>query len=261
MKAIELEGLKKTYKKGVKALDDLDLSVDEGTLLGFVGPNGAGKSTTINIISGLIRKDAGSVKILGDEIHPADYEYKRRIGFVLESPRYIEKLTAREYLKFVAGMYGIDGRNSGPRIDELIDFFDLGEKRKERIESFSSGMKKKISLAAAIIHRPKILILDEPLEAIDPISAKAIKDNLKLMVRKGTTVLLSSHVLDTVEKLCDEIAIINKGRIVFRSRMEDIRSRLKSELGRETYSSLEEIFIGVVNDDHGGEGERKLSWL
>lgn len=261
MKAIELAGLTKTYRKGVRALDDLNLSVDEGTLLGFVGPNGAGKSTTINIISGLVKMDAGTVKILGEEIHPADYEYKRQIGFVLESPRYIEKLTAREYLKFVAGMYGIDGRESESRTDELLDFFDLGEKRKARIESFSAGMKKKISLAAAMIHRPRILILDEPLEAIDPISAKAIKDNLKLMVRGGTTVLLSSHVLDTVEKLCDEIAIIDKGRVVFRSRMEDIRSRLKSELGQETYTSLEEIFIGVVSDDHGGDGERKLSWL
>ncbi len=261
MKAIELNDLQKAYTKDVKALNGLDLDVEEGALLGFVGPNGAGKSTTINIVAGLLRKDAGTVRLLGEEIHETDFEYKRNVGFVLEKPRYIDKLTAREYLRFVAGMYDIDTREAGARIDELLDFLDLEVKKKARIETFSAGMKKKVSLAAALIHRPRILILDEPLEAIDPVSAKAIKDNLKLMVQNGTTVLLSSHVLDTVEKLCDEIAIIKKGRIVFRSRMEDIRSRLQSELGQDAYSSLEEIFVEVVSQDGGQGAEKKLSWL
>lgn len=261
MKAIELKGLVKSYSKDTKALNGLDLSVEEGTLLGFVGPNGAGKSTTINIISGSIRKDAGKVRLLGEEIRPTDYEYKRNVGFVLERPRYIEKLTAREYLRFVAGMYGIAAKESKRRIDELLDFFDLEKKKKTSIETFSAGMKKKISLAAAIIHRPKLLILDEPLEAIDPVSAKVIKDNLKTMVQHGTTVLLSSHVLDTVERLCDEIAIINGGKVVFQSRMEDIRTRLKSELGQVTFSSLEEIFIDVVTEGGEQEAGRRLSWL
>ncbi len=261
MRTIELTGLIKTYSGGVKALDGLDLSVEEGTLLGFVGPNGAGKSTTINIVAGLIGKDSGEVRLLGEEIRPTDYEYKRNVGFVLDSPRYIDKLTAREYLRFVAAMYGLEVGAAAARIDELLEFFDLEKKRKARIDSYSAGMKKKIALAAAIIHRPRILILDEPLEAIDPVSAKAIKDNLKLMVQQGTTVLLSSHVLDTVEKLCDEIAIINKGRIVFRSRMGEIRQRLKSELGKDTYTSLEEIFIDVVGENRERDGVKKLSWL
>lgn len=261
MKAIELIGLVKSYGRDTKALDGLDLSVDEGTLLGFVGPNGAGKSTTINIIAGLIREDKGEIKLLGERIERTDYEYKRNVGFVLESPRYIDKLTAREYLRFVAAIYGLEERESKHRVEELLDFFDLEEKKKARIETFSAGMKKKISLASAIIHRPKILILDEPLEAIDPVSAKAIKDNLRLMVGRGTTVLLSSHVLDTVEKLCDEIAIINNGKIVLRSTMEDIRSRLKNELGEETYSSLEEIFMKAVGEDNDREAGRRLSWL
>lgn len=261
MKAIELIGLRKTYSGGANALDGLDLSVDGGTLLGFVGPNGAGKSTTINIVAGLIRQDSGEVRILGEEIRQTDYEYKRNVGFVLESPRYIEKLTAREYLRFVAAMYGLEEHAAMARIDELLEFFDLEKKRKARIESYSAGMKKKIALAAAIIHRPPILILDEPLEAIDPISAKAIKDNLKLMVQHGTTVLLSSHVLDTVEKLCDEIAIIDKGKIVFRSTMGEIRQRLRSELGKDTYTSLEEIFIDVVGENGEQEAGKRLSWL
>ncbi|MCL5020290.1 MAG: ABC transporter ATP-binding protein [Bacteroidetes bacterium] len=261
MKAVELIGLEKAYRKDVRALDGLNLDVEEGSLLGFVGPNGAGKSTTINIVSGLVRKDAGQVRLLGEEIQPTDFEYKRKIGFVLENPRYIDKLTPREYLRFVAGMYNLGAKEANGRIDELLDFLDLEAKRKARIETLSAGMKKKVSLAAALIHRPKILILDEPLEAIDPVSAKAIKDNLKLMVQNGATVLLSSHVLDTVEKLCDEIAIINKGRIVFRSRMEDIRARLKDALGQDTYSSLEEIFVEVVTQSSGGGVEKRLSWL
>jgi ABC-2 type transport system ATP-binding protein len=261
VKAIELYGLQKSYSKHVRALDGLDLAVNEGRILGFVGPNGAGKSTTINIIAGLIKKNAGTVKLLGEEIHPTDYEYKRNIGFVLEKPRYIDKLSAREYLRFVAGMYGIKEGESESRIDELLDFLDLAQKKRARIETFSAGMKKKVSLAAAIIHQPRILILDEPLEAVDPVSAKAIKDNLKLMVQKGTTVLLSSHVLDTVEKFCDEIAIINKGKIVFQSKMEEIRGKLKDELGQETYSSLEEIFVEVVTENDANGVEKKLSWL
>ncbi len=261
MNAIELVGLQKTYAKGVKALDELDLIVNEGTLLGFVGPNGAGKSTTINILAGLIRKDAGEVRLLGEEIRPTDYEYKRDIGFVLESPRYIDKLTPREYLRFVGSMYGIGKKETESRADELLDFLELEVKKRTRIETLSAGMKKKVSFAAAIIHRPRILILDEPLEAIDPVSAKAIKDNLKLMVAGGTTVLLSSHVLDTVEKLCDEIAIINRGKIVLRSSMADIRSRLRNELGQETVSSLEEIFIKAVGEDGDLEAGKKLSWL
>lgn len=261
MKSIELVGLKKSYRNGVKALDGLDMSVEHGTVMGFVGPNGAGKSTTINIIAGIIRKDEGDVWLLGEKVTSADHKYKRNVGFVLETPHYIDKLTAREYLRFAATMYRIGNNEAETRIDELIDFLGLEEKKKDRIESYSAGMKKKVSLAAAIIHRPQILVLDEPLEAIDPVSAKIIKDNLRLMVQHGVTVLLSSHVLDTVEKFCDEIAIVNKGKIVFQSKMEEIRTRLKDQIGQETYSSLEEIFVEVVTENGKVESEKKLSWL
>jgi ABC-2 type transport system ATP-binding protein len=261
MKAIELVGLRKSYRKGTKALDGLNLTVELGTIMGFVGPNGAGKSTTINIMAGIVRKDEGEVRLLGKEVDSLDYQYKREVGFVLESPHYIDKLTAKEYLRFAATMYGIGGKESERRIDELLDFLDLGGKKKQRIESYSAGMKKKVSLAAAIIHRPQILVLDEPLEAIDPVSAKIIKDNMRLMAQHGVTVLLSSHVLDTVERFCDEIAIINKGRIVFQSKMEKIRTKLKDQLGQDTYSSLEEIFVDMVTENGKSNTERKLSWL
>jgi ABC-2 type transport system ATP-binding protein len=261
MKSIELVGLSKSYKGGIKALNGLNLSVEHGTIMGFVGPNGAGKSTTINIIAGIVKKDEGEVRILGEKINSSDYKYKHNVGFVLEIPHYIDKLTAREYLQFAGTMHEIGSKETERRIDELLDFLDLQGKKKDRIETYSAGMKKKVSLAGAIIHRPQILVLDEPLEAIDPVAAKIIKDNLKLMVQHGTTVLLSSHVLDTVEKFCDEIAIINKGRIVFQSRMEEIRVKLKDQLGQETYSSLEEIFVEVVTENGKTGVEKKLSWL
>ena len=135
MKAIELIGLEKTYKKSIKALDILDMNVEHGTIMGFVGPNGAGKSTTINIIAGIVKKDKGEVRLLGNKIDSSDHKYKRNVGFVLETPHYIDKLTAREYLRFAATMYGIGAGETERRIDELLDFLDLEGKKKERIES------------------------------------------------------------------------------------------------------------------------------
>ncbi len=261
MKAIELIGLEKSYRVNVKALCDLNLSVEKGTLFGFVGPNGAGKSTTIKILAGLAKKDKGEVRLFGNEISSTAYEYKRDVGFVLETPYYIDKLTSREYLNFAAAMYGIPPKEAAARVDELLAFLDLEEKKKEMIESFSAGMKKKVSLAAAVIHQPRLLILDEPLEGIDPTSAKQIKDMLRRIVNKGESVFMSSHNLDTVEKLCDEVAIINKGKLVFQSRTEDIRKKIKDEVSQETYQSLEEIFIDVVSKDGEQKEKKKLSWL
>jgi ABC-2 type transport system ATP-binding protein len=261
MNSIEVKGLKKTYKKRIRALDGLYLSVPQGCIFGLLGPNGAGKSTAINIMAGLVRKDEGEINILGKKVEENDYEYKRNIGFVLERPHYVEKLTAKEYLEFVAAMFQLDKRKRDKQIDELLGFFELEEKRDEWIASFSMGMKKKVLLAAAMIHQPKLLILDEPLESIDPLSAKAIKDNLKLMTTKGMTILLSSHNLYTVEKFCDEIAIIAKGKIVFEAKTEEIKNKIKNEVSQETYASLEEIFVEVVNKNSTQRKKDKLSWV
>jgi len=261
MNCIEIKSLRKIYKKGIVGLEDLFLNVPKGSLFGFLGPNGAGKSTTINILAGIIRRDAGDISILGTTVHDEDYEYKRWIGFVLEQPTYFEKLTVKEYLEFVGSMYDLDISETKKRTDELIDFFALAEEQNEWIEKYSAGMKKKVALAAAIIHQPKLLILDEPLEGIDPVSAKQIKDMLRDMVNKGTTIFMSSHNLDTVEKLCDEVAIINKGKFVFQSKTEDIRKKMKDEASQETYQSLEEVFIDVVSQDGEEKEKKKLSWL
>ncbi|MBN1396529.1 MAG: ABC transporter ATP-binding protein [Bacteroidetes bacterium] len=262
MNVLTLEDISKKYLFAKKlALDDLNLSVSENSIFGFLGPNGAGKSTTINIIARLVKKDTGKVYFRNQEIKDGDYEYKRQVGFVLERPTYFEKLTVKEYLEFAGSMYDIEKNEIKKRAQELIEFLELSEKQNEWIEKYSAGMKKKVSLAAAIIHKPKLLILDEPLEGIDPISAKRIKDVLKQMVQNGTTVLITSHVLDTIEKLCDEIAIINKGKLVFQSKTEDIRSKIKNEITQETYQSLEEIFIDVVANKSEDKQKGKLSWL
>jgi len=261
MNCIEIKRLRKTYKKNVVALWNLDLNVPAGCIFGFVGPNGAGKSTTINILAGITMRDSGEIFILGEKIDEADYKYKQNVGFILERPHLIEKLTAREYLEFVATMYKIGRVEAQKRVSELLEFFELEEKSEEWIETYSAGMKKKVSLAAAMIHAPRLLILDEPLESTDPVSAKRIKDMLRYMVEKGATVFMSSHNLDTVEKICDEVAIINKGRLLFQAKTEDIRKKIKDEVSLETYQSLEEIFLDVVSKDGDQKVNKKLSWL
>lgn len=261
MNAITCTGLKKVYKKRTVALDHLEVSVPESCIFGLIGPNGAGKSSLINILAGIVRKDAGEVFILDEKVSEFDFEYKKTVGFVLERPVYIEKLTAQEYLEFAAAMHGIDKTVAQRRIDELMHFFVLNEKRNDLIETLSTGMKKKVSLATAIIHRPRLLILDEPLEGIDPISSKTIKDNLRLMAEKGMTVFLSSHDLNTVEKLCDQIAIINQGKIVFQGAMDDLKTKATNGTVKEPPLSLEEIFLEVISEKDATKETPKLSWL
>jgi ABC-2 type transport system ATP-binding protein len=261
MGILEIKKLAKMYKHKVLALNQLSLSLRKGVLYGFLGPNGAGKTTTINILAGFVRKDSGTILFDGEEIHDDDYEHKKHFGFVLDQPIYFEKLSAREYLEFVATMYGLERQLANERIQELIEFLDLQGKGREWIETYSAGMKKKIALAAAIIHHPTMLILDEPLESIDPISARHIKEVIKQMVRTGATVLMSSHNLDTVEKLCDEIIIINNGRLVLQAENKDIHKKLSSEISQSAYQSLEEIFVDVVSDKNEEKPKGKLSWL
>jgi ABC-2 type transport system ATP-binding protein len=257
---IRITDVLKKYKNSIIALDNLTLSVNGGQIFGLVGPNGAGKSTLINIFANIISYDSGGIYIFGEKLNKNSFEYKRNSGFMLEKPTYIEKLTGDEFLQFAAFLYNKTSTEFSSRIEELLEFLDLEEKKDSLIETYSAGMKKKISFAAAIIHKPQLLILDEPLESIDPLSANSIKESLRLMAEKGTTVFLSSHNLDTVENICDEVAIINKGKIVFQSKTKDIRNKIKNDLNQETYKSLEEIFVDVVAEG-GQKQKKKLSWL
>lgn len=261
MNCIEINNLTKTYGSKTIALDGLDLVVQRGKIVGFLGPNGAGKSTTINIIAGMVQKDGGNVEIFGSRVGNNDYEFKRRVGFVLERPIYFDKLSVYEHLTFLASMYGIEKNDARSRTEELIEFFDLADRQNDWIEKYSAGMKKRVSLAAALVHKPELLVLDEPLDGIDPIIAKRIKDLLKDFAQINGTILISSHNLDTIERICDEVAIVNKGKLVFQSGTGDIRNRVKSGVTRKTYQTLEEIFVDAVSDEEVGEEKKKLSWL
>ncbi|HMA77431.1 MAG TPA: ABC transporter ATP-binding protein [Candidatus Krumholzibacteriaceae bacterium] len=258
MYAIEIEHFSKKYKKGQIAVNNLSMKVAEGTFFGFVGPNGAGKTTTVNYIADLISKTEGHLKLFGEEIREGDYEHKRRIGFVLEKPFYLKKLKAAEYLRFVGRMQNMEDKLVKERIEELLKVLKLSEHRDKLIEEFSAGMKKKTSLAAALIHDPDLLILDEPFEGIDALSSKIISDNLKAMVEKGKTVFLTSHVLEIVEKLCERVAIINRGELIFETEVSSIRERFKDREKVEKYEGLEDLFLSIVA---GEEKTDRFSWL
>ncbi len=255
---IDIENLVKTYDSGHKALDGLSLKVRKGTIFGFLGLNGAGKTTTIRILAGLNSKDSGTVRLFGKELVEQDNSHLQRIGFVLDEPLYFDWMSAGEYFRFVGIMYDLDREQIDGRARELLDFFDLGEKGDDPIESFSTGMKKKVSLAAAIIHKPELIVLDEPLEGIDALAASSIKESLQMMARGGATIFITSHVLDTVEKFCNEIAIVHQGKVLLQCLTSDIRLRAKGELVNSTYASLEELFVDLVSDKLK---KKHLSWL
>ncbi len=253
MNVIELINLTKEFKN-VTAVKNLNLKITKGTFFGFLGPNGAGKTTTIKMIVGLLKPTYGKIKLFGFDINKEEIEYKRRIGIVLDEPLFFDKLTAKEYLQFVGQMYSLDKKVIEVRSEELLEFFELQEKRNEFIETYSSGMKKKISLAAALIHDPDLLILDEPFEGIDVLSSNIIKKNLEQLVKKGGTIFMTSHILEIVEKLCNEIAIIDKGNLIFKCS----KDKIKEEIKKRKYFDLESLFLKLIASEREKE---KLSWL
>ena len=258
MSAIYIENLRKAYKRGKSiALDGLTLRVPEGSLFGLVGPNGAGKTTFIHILAGLIPKDLGQIAIMGKEIGRNDYLHKREMGFVLDHPLYFDKLTGEEYLGFVADMYGMNRNEAQSKIKELLVFFDLEQARHSYIQTYSKGMKQKVSLAAGIIHEPRLLVLDEPFEGLDPGSAEAIGRLLIQTVDKGNTVLITSHMLEIIETLCTHCAIMHQGKIIFQSPMDQLETYVKQSNKKNPQSPLKQIFLQVTSSDH----HRTLSWL
>lgn len=258
MKVIEIKNMNKSYRN-VRALTELDLNVSKGTITGFVGSNGAGKSTTINILANTIKKDSGSVKILNEEIKAGDWKYKKRVGFVLEKPKYLEYLSGKEFLEFAGTMQKIPYDILPQRVDELLTVFELDEKKDKLIKTYSKGMRQKISLSSALLNNPQLLILDEPFEGIDPISRRKAKNILKKIKDTGKTILISSHILLEIEDFCDEIAIIDKGKVVYQSATKDIRSKIKNQVTNETYESLEDIFLDLTKTDSDGDSD--LSWI
>jgi ABC-2 type transport system ATP-binding protein len=255
---LEFQHIIKEYDTGVRALDDLSLSVPAGSIFGFIGLNGAGKTSTIRILAGLLEKTSGELYLFGKPLKQHDESYKQKIGFVLDEPLYFDWMTIREYLRFVGAMFDLSPHDIEHRVSELLDFFDLRDKDESPIETFSTGMKKKVSLAAAIIHKPEMIVLDEPLEGIDAVAASSIKETLGLMASRGATILITSHVLDTVERFCTDIAIIHQGKVLLQCKTSEIRSRVKGALTNQTYQSLEELFVDLVSDK---VRKKHLSWI
>ena len=246
--AIEVENLRKVY--GSKAaVDGLSLTVPCGSFFGFLGPNGAGKSTTIRMLTGLIPPTSGSIKLLGMPLPDQELEIKRHIGLVPDESLLFDRLTGGEFLEFVGRMYGLARPVARERAGELLTLFELAEMPRKLIAEYSKGMRKRVAMAASLIHRPQLFLMDEPFEGVDAVGARLMKDILLDQVRHGATIFLTSHVLEVVERLCDRVAIIHEGRIVREGAMQDLRT------GSET---LEDVFVRVV----GAEREfQRLDWL
>ena len=247
------------------AVNDISFSVAPGQFFGFLGPNGAGKSTTIKMLTGLLEPTAGQMQVLGQDFNAGALELKRQIGVVPEGMALLGRLTAPEYLRFVGRMYGLDSGTANRRTEELLEFMNLADERKKLVTDFSHGMQKKLALAAAVIHGPKVLFLDEPFEGVDAIAAGTLKAMLQGMIQRGATIFLTSHVLEIVERLCSHVAIINRGRLVANGSLEELRAGVTLEQGQAETArgeklTLEEIFLSIVGADESRPAQ-ELSWL
>lgn len=247
--AIEVHELRKVY--GDKAaVDGLTLRVERGSFFGFLGPNGAGKTTTIRMLMGLAPPTSGTIEMLGRSVPGQSIEIKRRVGLVPDDSLLFDHLTGLEFVEFVGRMYQLPREHARSRGAELMQLFELDTAGRKLIGEYSKGMRKRVAMAAALIHRPELFLLDEPFEGVDAMGARLMKDILLDQARRGATIFLTSHVLEVVERLCDRVAIIHQGRLVVDGPMHELRS------GAET---LEDIFVRVV-----GAGERNtgaLDWL
>jgi ABC-2 type transport system ATP-binding protein len=266
--AIAAHSLTRSFDGGFTAVDRIDLAVEPGQFFGFLGPNGAGKSTTIKMLTGLLAPTSGSIQILGEDMLNNPVEVKRHIGVVPEGMALFGKLTATEYLHFVGRMYGLNKQVTQQRTAELLEFMGLANEQKKLLADYSHGMGKKLALAAAVIHGPKVLFLDEPFEGVDAIAAGTLKSMLQGMIARGATIFLTSHVLEIVERLCSHIAIIDKGHIVAKGSLDELRAGVQARLAHGEVAdpnaklTLEQIFINVVGGESGAtHPEQELQWL
>src|SRR5215813_11334513 len=237
--ALRLQGLSKRF--ATPAVDALDLTVHAGELYALLGPNGAGKTTTLRMVAGLVAPDAGTIEVFGVDARANPREAKRITAWLPDEPMLYDKLTPLEYLEFVAGLWRLDARIAEHRAQELLERLELWEHRDERCEGFSRGMKQKAALAAALIHDPRLLILDEPLTGLDAAIARQVKDLLIERARSGCAIILTTHILEVAERLVDRIGIIQAGELVAEGTLDELRRRA----GRED-STLEDLFLRLV---------------
>jgi ABC-2 type transport system ATP-binding protein len=246
--AISVRDLRKVYGQKA-AVDGLNLTVPRGSFFGFLGPNGAGKTTTIRMLMGLIPPTSGSIEVLGLPVPERDIEIKTRIGLVPDESLLFDHLTGVEFVEFVGRMYLLPRDIARERARELISLFQLDADNKKLIGEYSKGMRKRVAMAASLIHRPQLFLMDEPFEGVDAVGARLMKDILMDQVRQGATIFLTSHVLEVVERLCDRVAIIHEGKVIVERDMSEIRG---------TQETLEDMFVRLVGVARSGEA---LEWL
>lgn len=237
---IAIQNLVKQYGS-FTAVDGVTLDVQPGEIHGFLGPNGAGKTTTMRMIAGLLKQTSGRILVNGHDLATHPVEAKVSLGFIPDRPYIYEKLTAGEFLTFHAGLYGIDGSGIEHRVREMLDLFELGRWEHELVESFSHGMKQRLVMCAAFLHRPQAVVVDEPMVGLDPRGAKLIKSIFRKMSERGVAILMSTHTLEVAQEMCDRISIILKGKIIARGTIEELRTLAASAGGSESSSQDDQL--------------------
>ncbi len=245
---IELRGVVKRYGR-FEAVKGIDLEIRRGELFGFLGPNGAGKTTTMRMIAGILAPSAGAIEIGGIDIARKPLAAKAKLGFIPDRPFVYDKLTGAEFLRFTAALFGQDGPDIERRIDELLGLFELSDWKHELTESYSHGMRQKLIIAGALVHRPEVIVVDEPMVGLDPKSARLLKRIFRRFVERGGTVLMSTHTLEVVEGMCDRIGIIRQGELVACGTLDELRAASDSR-----HAGLEELFLRLT----GGHVEHDL---
>ncbi len=243
---LKINEITKRYgNKSLPAVDQLSMEIKDGEIFGFIGPNGAGKTTTIKMITGIIKPDRGNIEIDGIDIVKNPVEAKKKFGFVPDTPDVYDRLTGIEYLEFISDVYDVPTDVRRERINKYMNMFEMDRSFNDRIKSYSHGMKQKLVLTGALLHNPKLWILDEPLVGLDPRAAFLLKEQMKEHCKNGNTVFFSTHVLEVAEKLCHRIGIINKGKLVAVGTIDELKSKVR----KEGDSSLESIFMRITGNE------------
>ena len=239
---IEIKNVSQSYVKGNKVIDNISLKIEDGTVFGVIGPNGAGKTTTINMITGILNIDEGDIFLDGKSIQKEPIEAKKKFGYVPDTPKIFEKLTGLEYLNLIGDVYEVEAKDKLEIINNLAKEFGIFEDLKDRIQTYSHGMKQKLLIISVLMHNPKNWILDEPLTGLDPKASFLLKQLMLQHASKGNVVLFSTHVLEVAEKICDKIAVIDKGKLIFVGTIQELKEKSK------TNSSLEESFLKITGE-------------
>jgi ABC-2 type transport system ATP-binding protein len=260
MEVVRINSLTKRFSDNF-SIDNVNLSIPEGGIFGIVGTNGAGKTTMLKCITGIIPFDSGSIYVFEKSVTDMGSSINRGIGVVYEnSDNLFSYLSGQEQLEFAGEIYGLERKTMLKKINNLLEYFNMSEFRHNLIDEYSKGMKKKIAIASVLLQNPDLIILDEPFEGLDSITLFKLKKLIGLLKTRGKTIIIISHFLAYIEELCEEVIIMNKGKIIYQSKTDDISNRIKNEMSKETYLSLEEIFIDLTEDENEQRNLENILW-